>query len=361
MTLLKYTLALLALGLALPVQGQDYLSRYGDTPIPVVNKTGGANNRMYLMGDEDGELVFRYNPNNPQEIILPLNTPGLSILYIPPKEYEEHIAIINAGDYDRAVEGMRDYVYPLIQYLQVPASNINIHPIVDRFTYALVNSSNLDEAASLMEQLPLTKLDPQYIDYAFIVTERLVDAGKTDEALKLLNRIPLSKKYEALLPKVMRFANQLREAGNMSEALFLYQRIQDIPDTKVRKEAMLWTAYCNMETGRSQTAELFVEQAGEIKPDERAFSLLKLVQGRLAMVNDNTTEAMSNISQGVVSADIGYPWTPELLYWSGTLYQQIGRVEVAREIYGEVDLFFGSTPWGEKSREQMAKLPPKNG
>jgi tetratricopeptide (TPR) repeat protein len=356
-TLLSTALTLSALALALPAQGQNYLQQYGNQPVQIVNRTGGNNAKLFLMGEEDGELIFRYNPNNPAEIILPLNTPGLLILYTPPKEYAEQIDIINAGDYDRAVEGMREYVYPLVRYLQVPPTNINIHPIVDRFTYALVNSSNLDEAAALMAQLPLTKLDPQYIDYAFTVTERLVDAGKTEEALKLLNRIPLSKKYEALLPKIMRFANQLRASGNVSEALFLYQRIQDIPDTKVQKEAILWTAYCNMETGRAQTAELFVEKVGELDPDERAFSLQKLVLGRLAMLAGETNEAMSNISQGVVTADISYPWTPELLYRSGTLYQQIGRNTVAREIYGEIELFFGSTSWGALAREQAAKLP----
>ncbi|MBC2596080.1 hypothetical protein H5P28_17570 [Ruficoccus amylovorans] len=357
MTSLKYALALLVFASVLPAQGQDNLSKYGNTPVPVVNRTGGANNKLYLMGEENGELIFRYNPKDSQEIILPLNTPGLSILYTPPREYEDHVDIINAGDYDRAVGSMREYVYPLVRYLQIPPDNINIHSVVDRFTFALVRSSDLDEASALMAYLPLTKLPPQYIDYAFILTERLVDAGKTDEALKLLNRIPLSKKYEALLPKIMRFANQLRETGNVSEALFLYQRIQDIPDTRVQKEAILWTAYCNLETGRSQTAELFVEKAGEIEPEERAFSLLKLVQGRLAMAADNTELAMGNISQGVVTADISYPWTPELFYCSGTLYQKIGRNDVAREIYGEVDLFYGSTPWGEKSREQLAKLP----
>ncbi|MGE9292022.1 MAG: hypothetical protein ACQKBW_00280, partial [Puniceicoccales bacterium] len=102
---------------------------------------------------------------------------------------------------------------------------------------------------------------------------------------------------------------------------------------------------------------LFVEKAGQIGPDERAFSLQKLVQGLIAMAVGNTDAAMGSISQGVVAADISYPWTPELFYRSGTLYQQIGRPAVARQIYGEVDLFFGSTPWGEKSREQMAKLP----
>ena len=359
MKLLKYPLALAALALALPVQAQNYLQQYGSQPVPVVNKTGGASNRLYLMGEENGELIFRYNPNNPQEIILPLNTPELLIIYTPPKGLSDDLDNINAGRYDRAVDDMREYVYPLVRYLQVSPSNINIHPLVDRFTYALVRSDYLDEAAVLMESLPLTKLDPQYIDYAFIVVERLVDEGKTEEALRLLNRIPLSKKYESLLPKVMRFANKLRTSGNVSEALFLYQRIQDIPDTKVRQEAILWTAYCNIETGRAQTAELFVEKAGELTPDDRAFSLQKLVLGRLAIVAGKTNEAMSNISQGVVTADISYPWTPELLYLSGTLYQKIGRADVAREIYGEVDLFFGSTSWGEKSREEAAKLPPK--
>lgn len=359
----RYLTSLVLFTLAVALHAQDrpnYFRQYANEPVPITNRTGGANNKLYLVGEDRGELVFRYQPNDRQEIAIPLDTEDLLIVFTPPKEYLDHVDMIEAGSYEKAIRGMRPYAYPLIKYLQVPPTNINIHPIVDRFVFAQARGGDLDEAVELVRRLPLTKLGPTYVDYAFVVTERLVEAGRNADALAMLNRIPLNSETTTLLPKVMAFANTLREEGNVTEALFLYQRIQDIPDTDVQEEAIIWTAYCNMETGRSETAELFLDKAGDLKPTQRAYSLMKLVQGRLAEEAGSTIDAMSDIAQGVVAADIGYPWMPELLYRSGSLYEKLSQPEVASEIYGEVDLFFASTPWGEKSRERLAQLNATN-
>ena len=336
----------------------NYMLEYGAKPVPVRNRTGGADSKLFLMGVEQNELILRYNPNAREEIAIPLDAADLQIYYTPPKEYQEHIEMINAGQYDQAVDVMREYAYPLVQYIQLPPQNINIHPIVERFIFALSNSSYFDEAIALVQGLPFDSIDPRYVNYAFTITERLVDAGRTNEALILLNRLPIDESRADLLPKLMLFANRQREAGNITEALFIYERVQAIPNTELADEATLWTAYCNLEMSNLEKAKLFVEMVGPFEPDQEAFALEKLVEGRIYLEEGEDFEAMRNITQGVVAGDVGDACMPELLYLSATLYEGLEKPDVAREIYGEVDLFYGSSPWGEKSRARLAELPP---
>ncbi len=358
MTPLRQIACLLALVIPTAAFAQNsYLLEYGTKPVPVRNRTGGADTQLYLMGVDMGELILRYDPNSRQEIVIPLDEAGLQLYFAPPKEYNDHIALIEAGRYDRAVDEMRSYAYPLVQYIQLPPENVNFHPILERFIFALSNSSHFDEAIAMMQFLPFDSIDPRYVNYAFTVTERLVDAGRTNDALALLNRLPIDESRAELLPKLMNFANRQREAGNMTEALFLYERIQAVRNSDLADEATLWTAYCNLEMSNVEKAKLFVEMVGPFQPEQAAYALEKLVQGRIYLEQGDDFEAMRNITQGVVAGSVSDSAMPELLYLSATLYEGREKPDVAREIYGEVDLFYTRTSWGEKSRERLAELP----
>ncbi|MEM9227477.1 MAG: hypothetical protein AAGA45_05875, partial [Verrucomicrobiota bacterium] len=345
------TLATSAVGIA---QEDDLYQKFANIPVPVVNQTGGANAQLYMIGIKGREIVFRFEPTAREEITIPLDTQGLYIFFNPPRTYNGHTSLIRSRQYDKAVEAMRPYTYPLLKFAQIPSNNTNIHPIIDSFATALSRSDYLDEAVDVFSRLPLDQLDPRFIDHAFVVTDRLVEAGRMDDAIKLLDQLPLTGDRAAeMRPRLFQFANSQREQGNIQSALFLYERLKDIPGNPNQDEAILWTAYCNMELGKPQTAELFVDLVGPLKPDQRAFSLQKLVSGRIDMKADRLMDAMRKISHGVVAADIAYPWMPELLYRSGELYQKLDQPDVAREVFGEVDLLFSSSPWGQRSRRAL--------
>ncbi|MEM8549706.1 MAG: CDC27 family protein [Verrucomicrobiota bacterium] len=338
-------------------QTQDLYQKFANIPVPVVNRTGGANAQLYMIGTNRGEIIFRFEPTAREEITIPLDTPGLYIFFNTPRTYSGHVSMIRSRQYDDVVEAMRPYTYPLIKFADIPSNNINIHPIIDNFALALSRSSYLDEAVDVFNRLPLDKLDPRFVDHALFVVDRLAEDDRMDDAIKLLDQLPLSGDRAAqMLPRLYQFANSQREQGNIKSALFLYERLKDLPDNPQRDEAILWAAYCNLEMGKPQTALLFVELVGPIKPDQRAFSLERLVSGRIDMEADRPLDAMRKISHGVVTADIADPWMPELLYRSGELYQKLKQPDVAREVYGEVDLLFSSSSWGQRSRRALARL-----
>lgn len=337
----------------------DYFLLYKNTPVPIINRTGGSETNLYLVRMDDQDLIFRFNPNDRREIGIPLDTEDLQLFYKPSEDFQEAINLIKMGDMKMAVEEMREEAYPLMQYITIPTGNINIHQYIERFAYALTNSpENVSEAVAFFNNINLNELPPVYSQYALQLVDKLVEDKKDKAALALLDKLPL-KGDSSLLPTILKFANQLRKDGNIEQALFLYQRIQQVEGTIEADLAQLWIAYCNVELDRIETARLFLEQAGELEPSAPGFGLASLIRGNIAIVYEQPTEAMKAISRGVVYTDVSDDWAPELIFKAGSLYEQFKKPDTAREIYDEIMLFYPSTVWAEKSKVQLEGLPPK--
>lgn len=335
----------------------DYFAQYRDTPVPIINRTGGPETELYLVGVEQGDLIFRYSPYDSREIGIPLDTDGLKLFYKPDRNFLQALSLVELGDMRVAVEGMRSGVYPLVQYLDIPTDKINIHQYVERFAFALANSdANQDEAVAFFSRIPLSQLPPAFTQHALRLVEKLIANGDRTSALALMDRLPLSGE-DTLLPKLLRFANSLRKDGNIEQALFLYQRMQSNEGTPEAEEALLWIAYCNVELGRVETGKIFLDQAGQLEPGDAGFSLAALIRGNILLLEEKPLEAMKAISRGVVYTDVGADWAPEISFKAGLLYEDLGKPETARAIYDEVLLFYPSTQWGKASQERLQNMP----
>lgn len=358
-TLISSSFLLLLAGAVLTAQETtDYYRQYSGAPLPVINRTGGGDTRLFLVSSDDQDLIFRYQPTDRREIGVPIDTNDLQIYYPPPQELLDAMRSYETGNLDRAISQMRQYVYPMVPYLEVPASKFNIHPYVERFTTALVQSDGYEaEAAALFRRIPLDSVSPEFGNQAIRLVEKLVEAGMNNDAMILLNRLPLTGP-NSILPRIMSFANHLRNQGNIDEALFLYQRVMDIPDVPEARTALLWTSYCNLIQGRMETARLFLRRAGELEPSDPGYSLKQLILGRIHLLNDDVMEAMAEISRGVVFTDVVEDWAAEIIFTAGHCYELLSKPNTAREVYGEVILFYPSTTWGERSKERLEVLPP---
>lgn len=341
-------------------ESRNYFLEYGTVPIEVYNRTGtsGQGQRLFLMGTDRGDLIFRYQPNDIREIGIPLDTAGLRLYYQPPSTYTDALESIEAEDYEGALQLLRPIAYPLIRFLSIPPQNFNIHDPVERMVFVLSRSDHLDEAVTVVRRLPLQSLPPAFLDHSLLLLERLADAGRTEDAIGIIATIPLSADKPETLSMLMDFADKLRENGKTNEALLLYQRLQEVPHPDIQNIARLWAAYCNIELGRPESAEVFLDIVGDLPPENRAYSLQKMVKGLIHLKNNNYSGAIREVSQGVVASEVGYPWNAELLYMSGLCYENLNNPTTARQVYGEAILFYPETPWAEKCKERLAKLPP---
>lgn len=336
----------------------DYFRQFANVPVPVQNHTGGANQTLYLVSIEDGDLMMRYSPDDRREIGIPLNTAGLRIHFEPGNQIRTGMEYLRDDNFRDAVHAMRPAVYPLLRFVEVPAANFNIHPVVERFVHGLVRADGLEsEAVNVVSRLPMDRLTPEFWEHGLFLANKLVDQGRNRDALRILNAVPLSEDQEDFMPLIIRFANQLRKQGNIEEALFIYQRLQDL-NIPVAPIAQLWTAYCNLEMGRSQTARILLNQSDQMGIDDPGFSLRRLIQAKIYLQENNVFEALRAATEGVVYVDVGYDWAPELIFTTAYAYELNDNPDVAREIYRENALFFPDNPWVKRGNERKAALPP---
>ncbi|MEO0794995.1 MAG: tetratricopeptide repeat protein [Verrucomicrobiota bacterium] len=354
---------LLSSGLFAQQDGSQYYGLYAGKPVKVINRTAGSQRtgELYLVGVDRGDLLLSVNPNQTLggQIGLPIDTQGLNLQVVFPNTVVEAINDINTGNYEKGIAVLRPMVYPLLAYLKIPEDSINIHKVVERYLYALVNSNgNEVEAAEIIRRLPLNEIPPAFTVNSLVFVSKFVEMGNKEEALRLLNRIPMDPKNPRMLDLVLQFANDLRSSENYDEALLLYDRLQSAKGTEQATLATLWSAYCNVALDRFQIANLFVEKAGDFKPEDKPYSLARLVQGKIELQKMDFPKAMEFIAEGVVATDVGYNWAPELTFTVGYCYENMDFPDTAREVYKEVILFYPDSIWSTEAEEATLRLPP---
>lgn len=340
---------------SLLVAETDFLERLGSAPVNVVNQTG-TSQQVQLIDIDGGEILFRLQ-NIPGELSIPLDNPALRLYYPPPPSFTAARQHMVAGRFERAAAEMRNEAYPLIRFLRVsPRAFSSGHDFFAQFFEALVRAGQYDEAAEILTVLPYDNLNPALFGWAMRVIEHVAAEGREEEAIALLGRVPISDTHPFYQPTLMQLAGRLVQNENYEQALYIYQRLQDLDQESIRLEATLWTAYTNIQLGRLETARLFLAQAGELDRLQREFSLARLIEGRIFLEENNVPRAMQNLSQGVVYAEVNYPWTPELFFLTASSYRDLDQRAVAREVFREVTLLFTGSRWAEKSEEEIAKL-----
>lgn len=338
-------------------EAQNYFTQFNKNPVNVVNRTGGANQELILRAREGNVLIFDIPGVEGAMTEMPINTPNLLLEYRPPEAaYSRASDLMNARAYPQAVQALRPIVYPLFQYIAIPERNFDAYNYIGDFYFALVRAGETAEAMEILARLDLNQLNPTFVETTFALAEKLIEQGKTDQAARALLRIPFGPDNQEYLGLIMRVTAQIRDAGGLRDALAIYQRIQDIPNQPYMLEAVLWCAYCNFKLDNMETARLFLDKAGHIERAQREFSLARLIDGLIHIQTGDKIKAMDSISQGVVFSEIGYNWMPELLYSSAQCYMLMERPDTAKQIYGDVILFFPDSPFAEKSRQALSQI-----
>lgn len=341
-------------------QAQDYFKEYGNAPIRVINKTQdpASTQELTLVNLDRNELILRF-PNRQGEVGLPIDTENLKLEIIFPDSVNKAYKQIDNAEYEEAITTLRPMVYPLMKYFDIPPENMNLHEIVERYTFALVSANgHEEEVETLFKRIPLEKAPPVFSLHALRFVTKLVEQEKKQEALRLLNRIPMDKDSTPMLKLVLKFADELREGGNLNEALFLYDRLQQAKGTPQAEIAQMWSAYCNVSLDRSQLALILLERVGKLKPEDDAYSLGQLVLGKIELQDLDYMNAMEEIAKGVVAADVSFNWTPELSYNAGYCYEKLDAPDTAREIYNEIMLFYPESKWAREAETGLTRLPP---
>jgi len=64
------------------------------------------------------------------------------------------------------------------------------------------------------------------------------------------------------------------------------------------------------------------------------------------------------VTEGIVMARVGLDWLPESLLMAGDAYEKLNLNDAARNVYGQVDIFYKGSVWATESKKRIAVLPP---
>jgi len=284
---------------------------------------------------------------------------------------------VTQGNFSQGLELLRPIVYPVIKLAPIPKyfGNHRISTFQDHIEElldVLIQAGTADatpgnykvsyaqEAFTILYILRLSQLgNKNFIRKALDVVGMLARTGNADDmkrARLLLSIIPFDKSDDDMVHAFFKAAGDFRSASNYQDALNIYQQFLHLPDSNYYREACLWSAFCKASSDPPQfgASQLFLEQfRNTYKEKNRAparddsiYSLWRLIEALLAYKDPQVSLeiAMDKVSEAVVYSRIGYSWVPEILALSAECYKEKKKPETAKNVYGELKIFFPKHP-----------------
>ncbi len=340
---------------------EELFQRLGERPIPVQL----GNQRFTLLRRDGDRMVFQV-PNNPAaSFSRAIDDPNLTLFLPEPPAFRQARVQARAGDYDKAVEGLRPIAYPLIRYLAIPPEKFNIHGIVELFLESLINSGRTVEAKALLDRHRFDEIPTRFAALGLDLAAKFVDQGDDDNALLLIDKVldQTEGASEEYLPVFLRFTGKLRDSEQWGSAETLYNQIQQLGDAQVAKQAELWIIYISVRRAAEEDmallplSENLLAQLTGVEPGTAEYALQRFVEGKIHAVRKEWQEALESFGEAVIYSEVSNDWTPELLYETGRAYRMTDRPEAARSVFEQNILFFRDNPWAQLSEQEAAELP----
>ena len=366
--LLRSGLALVVtLGLSLGALNAEnpYWDEYGAQAVYVEQDNNGIKQRMKFLDYKDGMLVSEIEMKSPDgstavaEVAQPISATMVKTLSLKLDQMPTAELQLKAKNIEGALTTMRPEVYPLIKFIEVPASFRQLHLPIQTLLSTLIYAEAYDEARDLLVRIPLDKVSTQYSVYTLQLLNAYIGLEEYEHAEALANVLPLEGSYAKNISPLMKVAETLRNAEKHSAAIPLYLRIRDVVPAASKANINMWLAYSLVLADRLDEALPIMQTLREPHPKDRLFSLFKLLQGTLEYRRENYSLALDILTRGFVRAQTSYSWVPEMLYLVGDCYRRLGDVEAARNVWTEISVLYPDSVWGPRADAALAKLPPK--
>lgn len=352
-------IAALSLGCTLSSFAENgYWTEFGNQPVYIQQVNGGSKQTLKFIDYRDGMLVAEIMTDvGVGEMSLPVSESMVNTLRLDLSEMQKANKLIQQGNYAGAVKVLRQKVYPLVKFTEVPELFSQLHSPVRTLISSLISADELTEADDLLSRIALDKIDIKYSQLSI----QLMNAYLAKDAFKAAGRIagqlPKSGAYTPNITEVINAADALRGAGEYEAVIPLYREIESSVPENVRKNVRMWLAYSLVLADRVDEASPMIDSMIEPAPNDRLFSLYKLLQGSREHRNNQYNQALDVLTRGFVRAQTSYVWVPEMLYLIGDCYKQAGDPTAARNVWFEITVLYPDSPWATRAAESLSKLP----
>ena len=351
--------AALSLGCTLPCFAENaYWAEFGNQPVYIQQVNGRSKQTLKFVDFKDGMLVAEMTiDGGVGEMSLPVSESMVNTLRFDLGEMQKANQLIQQGNYTGAVKVLREKVYPLVKFAEVPELFSQLHSPVRALISSLISSGELAEADDLLNRVPLDKVDIKYSQLGIQLMNAYLAEEDFTAAARIARELPKSGAYTSNITQVVSAADALRGAGEYDAVIPLYKEIESSVPADVRKNVRMWLAYSLVLADRVDEASPMIDSMEEPAPNDRLFSLYKLLQGSREHRNKKYGKALDVLTRGFVRAQTSYVWVPEMLYLIGDCYKQAGDPTAARNVWSEITVLYPDSPWATRAAESLSKLP----
>ena len=334
----------------------SYWIEYGNEPVLIQQNNNGAAQTLKFVSFQDGMLVAELE-GGVGEISLPVSESMVRTLRLDNSRMPEIERMIRRGNLTSALDLLRPKAYPLIKFHQVPESFTQLHAPIRSLINTLIKAKEYKEAHDLLNRVQLDKVGIKYSQSAVALMNAYLRDGDYDKVAKMTEIIPVKGQYAVNIRPIVDAADALRAAGIYESVIPLYRQIETVVSDDVKKNVQMWLAYCLVLADRVDEATPMIEALEEPEPNERLFSLYKLLQGSRAHRGENYGQALDVLTRGFVRAQTSYDWVPEMLYLIGDCYARSEDKLAARNVWTEIAILYPESPWAKSAESSLAQLP----
>lgn len=336
---------------------QRYAEQYGKARVRVqLRVPGGAAQEWFLTGLENAMLEVALA--NGDAMALSLEDPSLqSRLVFQVADISLLSTLQNARNFEGVLRLLRPSVYPLLRFADLPAGYVQFYDPIDMLLGTLIEADELGEAAAILRNNPGLLTQARFQRRVFALIEALASKGESAEAVSLLALIPLEEVPQGLKNALLSFAYRLRVAGEYQALVPVYESMIPMLDGAQKTEAQIWLAYCFINTGERAKGEALLQQMEQPQTSDESFGLYQLLSGYSLYQAGEYAAALDVFSRGLVYASSVDAWIPEISYYIGNCYRELGNATAARNTYTEIFRLWPENPWAQRARaafEQMA-------
>lgn len=355
----KFSLAALATSLALVcnLHAQSETDNFRlDKPMEVTNQDG---QKILLVGMQGSSVIFQFAGMPDAQASVPVDQGSrIRFTYPYPENFSDIQLNVLNENYDRALRLIRKPPVDMLRFLNVPEPNCNFHLYGELYYRALAYAGTPQKAVAATAAIPLggQNLPPVFLQHAGTLLNRLVSERKVPSAEKLLGilqtRLPVTEFSKLALP----VADQLRLLGQNELVESIYKAMSESTDEETRKLGFLWSAYNQANIGKTKEAQILLDKIGEITEESSLFAIYCLAQGRLALEEKNSIQALRYLSRAMVRTTIADSYKPEIYFLMIQSYVLDENMVPARRLAREMAVFYPTNMWLETINKRFPQL-----
>lgn len=326
-----------------------------DSPLTVTNQDG---QKVLLVGMKGNSVIFRFE-NMPGEASIPIDEDSqIKFTYPYPKRFGDIQYNVLNGNFRQALRQIRNPPTDLLRFLAVPEPNCNFHLYSEIYYRALAYAGDPDIATEATSLIPWKSpnLPPVFIQHASVLLNRMVSDKKIGPTKELLNTMKEGLSIEQFTSVALPVADQLRLLQEYEIVDSIYNVLSQSSDEDIRKLGQLWTAYNMANTGRIDQANNLLKKIGEVDQESPLFAIYCLANGRLALTEEKSVEALRFLSRAMVRTTIADSYKPEIYFLMIQSYILEENMTPASRLAKEMAVFYPNNMWRQNILETFPDI-----